>query len=939
MCILKHLSFYAVFLAAAALPLQADYKLAENGKALCSIVFGTPPSEPEKYAAEELAAYLKKISGADVATGSAPIKGTYPIFLGTEFTSKVPEAEGLKGDSYLIRADKNGMFIVGATPRAVLFGVYGFLEDHLGMRWFYPGEEGEFCPKNTTISGKDFIDRQVPSFLRRDMGLMTTAVNAPLLETRKWMVRNRLSRTTGRVDPLAKQHAAVPRGGGHSMHEFVPVSLYDKHPEYFPLIDGKRLKRSDAFAPNPCTSNPEVVRRAVEYVSDFFRKNPDGIFHIGNNDCAKWCECKDCLALDPPSERKNEYVSTRFTIFRNEVVKGVRRNFPSAEISSWAYQNYQYPSAEVKPLFNVVLCDHGRCYRHALSDEKCKANQWFREMFSKWAESGCKRSIFTYYDCFVGQLDQRTTGNPQVRFEYIVADDMRYQHKLGHSEWVFNTTPPDGQFDYLKSYFKQDAPWMAKISSNHWRAQMFVHYVQAKLAWNIHADVDKIVKEFNEKYYGPAAPAMEKFAALSNKYWTEEPGCFMYNGLFSQLGRVVADPTRIKALSDTLDEAEKNAKGKPPYEARIAKEKELFEQGWKLARKQFIQRPGNDARAFKRTGKITIDGKLDEADWNQSETYTDFLKPDGKATGNPAEVKLLYDGNDLYIGMKLFGENISTRKSSATERDSNKIWDDEPAEIFIDPEGKGLTYYHFAINSNGCLRDSKCMAGASTTGDVGFNPKVEMKTSRGDHFWTLEMRIPANELNGKLEKRWLMNAAYRGATWMDGTYHQTTSFRGVTFMEDIVRNGSFEETVPLDDKTRKKYPKSVKINGEKMASQWMPHYQSSGSVELIDKDAFAGKYAMAAENVILMNELNAKFRKGNRIKFGVAAKGEGTLTFQLYVYSTPFKAPILGTIKLTPEWKKYEFTYTIESDCNTIRLAPGIAGRGVMDAFEAVPVQ
>ncbi len=935
MSIPKSFFFCAVFLAATTFSLHADYRLAENGKAVCSIVLGKAPSEPEKYAAEELAAYLKKISGADVATGSAPVKGTYPVFLGTEFIPKVPEAKGLEGDSYLIRADKNGMFVIGTTPRAVLFGVYGFLEDHLGMRWFYPGEDGEFCPKNKTVSGKDFTDRQVPSFTRRGMGLMTTSVDAPLIETRKWMVRNRLDRTTGRVDPLAKQHAAVPRGGGHSMHEFVPLSLYDTHPEYFPLIDGKRLKRSDAFAPNPCTSNPEVVRRAVEHVGDFFKKHPDGVFHIGNNDCATWCGCEKCITLDPPGERKNGYVSTRFTLFRNEVVEGVRKNFPAAEISSWAYQNYQYPSAEVKSLFKVVLCDHGRCYRHALPDEKCKANQWFREMFSKWAGDGCKRSIFTYYDCFVGQLDQRTTGNPQVRFEYIVADDMRYQHRLGHSEWVFNTIPPDGRYDYLKNHFKQDAPWMAEICRNHWRAQMFAHYVQAKLAWNIRADLDKIIREFNEKYYGPAAPAMEKFASLSNKYWTEEPGCFMYNGLFCQLGKAVVDPARMKALSDALNEAEKNAEGKPPYEARIAKEKELFEQGWKLARKQFIQRPNNDAKAFKRTGKITLDGKLDEADWNQAETYTNFRKPDGKATGNPAEVKLVYDGDSLYIGMKMHEENMSKLKAAAAARDSNKIWDDEPAEIFIDPDGKGLAYYHFAVNANGVFRDSKCLAGAPTTGDVDYNAKIEVKTSRGDRFWTLEMRIPANELNGKLEKRWLMNVGYRGATWMDGTYHQTTSFRGVTFMEDIVRNGGFEQVFLLDDKTRKKYPKNVKINGGKMASHWMPHYLSTGSVEVIDKDVFEGKYAMAAENVTFMNELNAKFKKGDRLQFSVAAKGEGTLTFQLYIYSTPFKVKSIDRKKMllgpkgclfeVSDHTKYTFSCST-SKANSVPLLKGIIG-------------
>jgi len=84
----------------------------------------------------------------------------------------------------------------------------------------------------------------------------------------------------------------------------LPVKEYGKtHPEYFPLINGKRYIPSDPKGQGwqPCVSNPDVARIMADALIAHFRTNPDSFaMNLVVNDGRGDCTCTNCCAMDPP---------------------------------------------------------------------------------------------------------------------------------------------------------------------------------------------------------------------------------------------------------------------------------------------------------------------------------------------------------------------------------------------------------------------------------------------------------------------------------------------------------------------------------------------------------------------------------------------------------------------------------------------------------------
>jgi hypothetical protein len=98
--------------------------------------------------------------------------------------------------------------------------------------------------------------------------------------------------------------------------------------------------------------------------------------------------------------------------------------------------------------------------------------------------------------------------------------------------------------------------------------------------------------------------------------------------------------------------------------------------------------------ALRAAGSITVDGKLDEPAW--SNAAEGILTETN--TGNPvplrSTVKVLWDDTYMYVG---FSFEDPDAWATITAEDG-PIWDEEAAEVFIDPEGLGHSYYEFEIN-------------------------------------------------------------------------------------------------------------------------------------------------------------------------------------------------------------------------------------------------
>ena len=142
-----------------------------------------------RFAAGEMTNYLSRILGHDIPLVTAPTEGRYTIILGTNEWSAAAglHPETRKRDSYCVRVEPKRAFIAGcddpkADPakliqdgrlycvfeRATLFGVYGFLDRHAGVRFYFPGELGTVVPKADSLALETGDYTVTPRFSARD---------------------------------------------------------------------------------------------------------------------------------------------------------------------------------------------------------------------------------------------------------------------------------------------------------------------------------------------------------------------------------------------------------------------------------------------------------------------------------------------------------------------------------------------------------------------------------------------------------------------------------------------------------------------------------------------------------------------------------------------------------------------------------------------------
>ena len=140
---------------------HAEMALVEAGQNPCPILVAEQAAPLERVAAEELAKYLKRISGGEFGVKAAP--ATLPeraILVGAVATTAPRE---LGEDGFLIRTEGQHLHIVGGSPRGTLYGAYAFLESALGCKWWSHSEED--IPDSPTLRIGKLDIQEKPAFI------------------------------------------------------------------------------------------------------------------------------------------------------------------------------------------------------------------------------------------------------------------------------------------------------------------------------------------------------------------------------------------------------------------------------------------------------------------------------------------------------------------------------------------------------------------------------------------------------------------------------------------------------------------------------------------------------------------------------------------------------------------------------------------------------
>ena len=111
-----------------------------------------------------------------------------------------------------------------------------------------------------------------------------------------------------------------------------------------------------------------------------------------------------------------------------------------------------------------------------------------------------------------------------------------------------------------------------------------------------------------------------------------------------------------------------------------------------------------DYVCYRVDGKIKVDGKLNEADWQKAQSTSSFVDISGEGFAKPCydtSAKMLWDDNYLYVGAVLQEDDI---KAKLSQRDTI-IYYDNDFEVFLDPDGDGQNYFEIETNAKGVIFD------------------------------------------------------------------------------------------------------------------------------------------------------------------------------------------------------------------------------------------
>jgi hypothetical protein len=259
----------------------------------------------------------------------------------------------------------------------------------------------------------------------------------------------------------------------HSFSKIVPNELYDTHPEYFPLVNGKRLRgdlHADSSEVQRCLSHPDVLRRAIEYSARQFETNPDLRFtSLSANDAGSpqggFCQCANCAAL-------GKTPSHQLLAFANSVANANERQYPDRGYVFYAYRHTLGAPDGMKAHRNVVpmICPLDNCRAHSLLSA-CPDVAGARAAILGWHQVAGRIAYRPYNSAGAFDLPGILTMTEELRFA-------RDHGSIGGFR-EYNGSP------------------QANSAMRNW--------MDTKLMWSIDQDPVELRRQFIAGYYGTSA--------------------------------------------------------------------------------------------------------------------------------------------------------------------------------------------------------------------------------------------------------------------------------------------------------------------------------------------------------------------------------------------------------------------------------------------------
>lgn len=480
-----------LLISAGAVALSAVVALAGDCSELSAealtVVVSKDRLQAEKTAAAELADYLFRMTGRKVSVvGEDRAPASSCIHLGATAFAKaqVPDLAHFGKEEWTILPRDGSLIIAGGRPRGTLYGVYHYLEDVCGVRWLTPVTDHVPKHKILPMPGRDL--RGKPAMPYRSV------YHVPGENGIRFMARNRMNVTSsayggGKVfGGACEAHTMYPNLGGPDEIR----RLYKEHPEWFPLIDGKRYchveRANGASQSQLCLTNPELRRYWVEKLRVRIRADREEAERTGrdcplyyaidqNDSYDAFCRCPSCKAIIDREESNAGLLLD----FANFVAAELENEAPDARFSMMALSSTEKPPKFLKARRNITvrLCDTTSNMLHPWTHPDNARHLGNLKGWTEHADS------ITMWDYQVTYWTPSVVNLPTPAERTFAADIRMLRDSKGEGFFFEHENPIAADLRDLKVW------------------------LEFKLVGNPDLDDKALVKTFTDLYYGPQAGA------------------------------------------------------------------------------------------------------------------------------------------------------------------------------------------------------------------------------------------------------------------------------------------------------------------------------------------------------------------------------------------------------------------------------------------------
>jgi hypothetical protein len=742
----RFLLSFALVCAALAGASQGQPALVADGKPQAVIVTAETPARGARIAALELQAGIEKITGVKLPIAATPpADETVALYVGRSANTDAlgVTADGLRWGAYRMVSGKNWLALLGDdvefTPREpwihdaqdkdkVLkawdaltgdkFGnpmlpigrsyspvmklweqdgrgsinaVYAFLYD-LGARWYSPGEMNEVWPAMKTVPLPK-VDRTVtPDFPVRRMVFYYNHFAMAPREEMLWQLRQGLNGAhEGSLDGLLGLGAP-----GHGIENVLGrEGAMEAHPEYFAIWGGKRVHA-------PCLSSEGLLKQTVKYLRAVYDVYDQPRVDISPTDgYGSLCQCDLCKGKSTPERGWDGQLSDYVWGFVDRAAREVAKTHPDRRVGCLAYTSYQQPPAKLdrlSPNISIVLCRWRANFFDAAEREE------FRKLTQAWLDKLPSKELYIWEYYLHARPNGPWEGVP-VYFPHIISDDLRFLK--GKSK---------GEFMEVQRYYPD---WKMKwdaLAANHLNL-----YVTARLYWKADLDVDALLAEYYDKFYGPARGEMKAFVEFAEANWTRAAkDAAIIDKLVALLAaaREKAGDTRYGKRIDTLTQ----------FMTPLVQRRDQLAKGRKDAPK---------VRAYYRDkAPEAIDGNLDKPFWQGMAVYPLQELETGREPAFAGSFKVACTEKNIYFGILCREPDVKRLPTVRAKPDDGNLFLGDSVEILL--ETQTHAYYQIAIDPAGAVVDLDRKKGI----EMRWSANAEVATRVADGAWTVEVRIP-----------------------------------------------------------------------------------------------------------------------------------------------------------------------------------------------------